>query len=69
MTHLLLNFCIMVFVCYATAFPVRAILSGGKPQKRRRAHISRKCTPVHKPAYVKPKRKTIIVPFQGKNAA
>lgn len=37
MFHLLINFCIITFVCYAAAFPVRAILFGSKKRGKRSA--------------------------------
>lgn len=58
--HLLINFCLITFICYAVAYPVRVILFGGRRKQQRT---------VRRPAAVKPKRKAVIIPFRHERAA
>lgn len=62
----LINFCLITFICYAMAYPVRVILFGGKRKQQRRVRRRRA---VRQPAAVKPKRKAVIIPFWHERAA
>lgn len=64
--HLLINFCLITFICYAVAYPVRVILFGGRRKQQRTVRRRRA---VRKPAAVKPKRKAVIIPFRREHAA
>lgn len=69
MFHLILNFSVIVFICYAVSGAARAILFGGKKQRRHAhaaAHVTRAAGSKHtaqrlaaKPA----KRQAKIYPF------
>ena len=65
MMGFLINFCLITFICYAMAYPVRVILFGGKRKQRR----VRRRRAVRQPAAVKPKRKAVIIPFRHERAA
>ena len=64
--HLLINFCLLTFICYAVAYPVRVILFGGRRKQQRTVRRRRA---VRRPAAVKPKRKAVIIPFRREHAA
>jgi len=64
--NFLINFCLITFICYAVAYPVRAILFGGK---RRQPHTAHRRRAVRRPATVKPKRRAEIIPFPHERAA
>ncbi|MBQ1807328.1 MAG: hypothetical protein IIV05_05805 [Ruminococcus sp.] len=64
--HLLINFCLITFICYAVAYPVRVILFGGRRKQQRTVRRRRA---VRRPAAVKPKRKAVIIPFRREHAA
>ena len=64
--HLLINFCLITFICYAVAYPVRVILFGGRRKQQRSVRRRRA---VRRPAAVKPKRKAVIIPFRREHAA
>ena len=66
MMGFLINFCLITFICYAVAYPVRAILFGGRRKRQRTVHRRRA---VRRPATVKPRRKAVIIPFQRERAA
>ena len=61
MFHLLINFCLFIFICYAAAGSARAILFSGKTKKRRRAvRPAQRNRAVRKPA----RRKAQIIEFR-----
>ena len=64
--HLLINFCLITFICYAVAYPVRVILFGGRRKQQRTVRRRRA---VRRPAAVKPKRKSVIIPLRHERAA
>ena len=64
--HLLINLCLITFICYAVAYPVRVILFGGRRKQQRTVRRRRA---VRRPAAVKPKRKAVIIPFRRERAA
>lgn len=64
--HLLINFCLITFICYAVAYPVRVILFGGRRKQQRTVRRRRA---VRQPTVVKPKRKAVIIPFRHVRAA
>ena len=66
--HLLINFCLITFICYAVAYPVRVILFGGRRKQQRTVRRRRA---VRRPAAVnvKPKRRAVIIPFRREHAA
>ncbi|MBQ1944512.1 MAG: hypothetical protein II346_05815 [Ruminococcus sp.] len=64
--HLLINFCLITFICYAVAYPVRVILFGGRRKQQRTVRRRRA---VRRLAAVKPKRKAVIIPFRREHAA
>ena len=64
--HLLINFCLITFICYAVAYPVRVILFGGRRKQQRTVRRRRA---VRRPTAVKPKRRAVIIPFRREHAA
>ena len=66
MMNFLINFCLITFICYAVAYPVRVILFGGRRIQQRTVRRRRA---VRRPAAVKPKRKAVIIPFRREHAA
>ena len=66
MMNFLINFCLITFICYAVAYPVRVILFGGRRKQQRTVRRRRA---VRRPAAVKPKRRAVIIPFRREHAA
>ena len=65
MFHLILNFSVIIFICYAVGGAAKAILFGSK--KRQPAHRARAARPVSAPNRVR--RKAVILPFPAAKAA
>lgn len=63
MLHFIINFCLITFICYAMAYPVKAILFSGGKKQRTAVHASAS----HKPRAM-PKRRAKLVLLPKKAA-
>ena len=73
MFHLLINFSVITFICYAVSGSVKTILFGGKKKAkrlvRRNVRTATRRTAAPRPYAATARRQTTIIPFQRKRAA